>query len=59
MIEALRYKLRMFGTEVIGECDVFCDNGSIVKYSQRPEGRLSKKHNAIFFHRVRECVARK
>ena len=59
IIEALQYKLRMFGTQINGECDVYCDNNSIVKCSQRPDGRLSKKHNVICFHCVREFVARK
>ena len=57
-VEALRYKLRMFGIPIIGPADVYCDNGSVVMSAQRVEGRLNKKHNAICFHRVRECVAR-
>ena len=56
-IEALRYKLRMFGIPIIGPADVYCDNGSVVLSAQKVEGRLNKKHNAICFHLVRECVA--
>ena len=59
LLQTLRYKLRMFGIPIQGECNVFCDNGSVVKCAQMPEGRLTKKHNAICFHRVRECVARR
>ena len=58
LLEALRYKLRMFGIKINSECDVYCDNNSIAKCSQRPDGRLSKKHNVICFHQVRKCVAR-
>ena len=29
-IEALRYKLRMFGIPIIDPSDVYCDNGSVV-----------------------------
>ena len=57
MLEGIRYKLRMFGVPIDGPADVFCDNQAVVHISQRPEARLSKKHNAICFHRVREAVA--
>ena len=57
-IEALRYKLRMFRIPIIGPADVYCDHGSVVMSAQKVEERLNKKHNAICFHRVRECVAR-
>jgi hypothetical protein len=57
-IEALRYKLRMFGIPIIGTADVYCDNGSVVLSAQKVEVRLNKKNNTICFHRVRECVAR-
>ena len=29
-IEALRYKLRMFGIPIIGPTDVYCDNISVI-----------------------------
>ena len=57
MIEALRYKLRMFGIPVEGPANLFCDNRSVVTNTSRPESRLNKKHNAICFHRVREAAA--
>jgi len=57
MIEALRYKLRMFGIPIDGPSDVFCDNQSVVTNSSIPESTLNKKHNSICYHRVREAVA--
>ena len=57
-IEALRFKLRMFGIPIEGPADVLCDNNSVVNSSQRPESVLSKKHLLICYHQVREAVAR-
>ena len=57
MIEALFYKLRMFGVPIEGECRILCDNEGVVKSGSNPGARLSKKHNSIAFHRIRECVA--
>lgn len=56
-IIAMRYKLRMFGIPVDGPTSVFCDNESVVNSSSNVAGRLSKKHLAICYHRVRECCA--
>lgn len=56
-IEALRYKLRMFGIEIQGPANVFCDNQSVVTNSSLPQSTLSKKHNAICYHKIRELVA--
>jgi len=58
MVEALRYKLRMFGIPIMGEANMFCDNRGVVLSTSRSEARLNKKHNAICFHRIREAVAR-
>jgi len=30
---------------------------SVIKNATRPESTLQKKHNAIAYHKVRECVA--
>ena len=57
MIEALRYKLRMFGVPIEGPTNVFCDNEAVCKNSIRPESVLSKKHHSIAYHRNREAVA--
>jgi hypothetical protein len=57
MIEAMRYKLRMFGVPIDGPTNVFCDNKSVVTNSTVPDSTLKKKHNAIAYHRVQEAVA--
>jgi hypothetical protein len=59
MVDGLRYKLRMMGSEVSGSTAMFCDNESMVKSSKCPESTLQKKHNAIAYHRVREAQAAK
>jgi hypothetical protein len=57
LIIALRYKLRMFGIPINGPAFVYCDNQGVVKNVTIPESVLSKKHNAINYHAVREAVA--
>ena len=57
MLEALRYKLRMFGIPIDGPADIFCDNKSVVTNSTIPTSMLNKKHNSICYHRVREAQA--
>ncbi len=37
--------------------DVFCDNMGVVKNTSVPESTLSKKHNSINYHVVREAAA--
>ena len=56
-IISLRYKLRMFGIPIEGPANVFCDNKSVFLNASVAESRLTKKHNSVCFHRVRECVA--
>ena len=58
-VQALRYKLYMMGVPMDGPADVFCDNQSVVLTAQKPETRLSKKHNAINYHRIREAASGK
>ena len=57
LVEALRYKLRMFGVPLSGPARVLCDNESVVKSSMYVESTLKKKHCSIAYHRVREAVA--
>jgi hypothetical protein len=57
LIEALRYKLRMFGIPVEGSTNIYCDNEAVVKNCSRPESTLNKKHHSIAYHRCREAVA--
>ena len=54
-IISLRYKFKMMGIQVEDPADVFCDNEAVAKNSSTPESVLTKKHNAIYFHKVREC----
>ena len=57
LIVALQYKLRMFGVPLDGPADVMCDNAGVVKNTSIPESTLSKRHNAINYHVIRESVA--
>jgi hypothetical protein len=57
LVEALRYKLRMFGIPIVDPTDMYCDNNAVVQSATLPESTLTKKHNAIAYHRVREAVA--
>ena len=59
MIEALRYKLRMFGVPIDGATNVYCDNEAVFKNTSIPESTLKKKHHSIAYHRCREAVAAK
>ena len=59
LLVALRYKLRMFGVPIDGPANVFCDNNGVVKNTSIPQSTLSKKHNAINYHAIREAVAAK
>ena len=56
-IQALRYKLRTFGVPVTLPTEIYCDNKSVTINSTIPESTLSKKHNSVCYHRVREAVA--
>lgn len=57
MIISMHYKLRMFGVPIDGPAQVYCDNQGVVKNTSLPELVLSKKHNAINYHAVREAAA--
>ena len=51
MIKALKYKLWMFGIDVMeNETKIFCDNNSVVIYTSNPESTL--KENGILFKAV-------
>jgi hypothetical protein len=56
-MEALRYKLWMFGVPIDCPGDVYCDNQSVVESSSLPQRTLQKKHNAICFHKVCKSAA--
>jgi hypothetical protein len=57
MIEAMCCKLQMFGVQIDGPTNIFCDNGSVCVITTRPESTLFKKHHSIACHRCREAVA--
>ena len=57
LISALRIKLKCFGIPLSGPTNVFCDNNGVVQNTSIPESTLSKKHNAINYHIIREAVA--
>ena len=57
MVEALRYKLRMFGVPIDGPASIFCDNEAVYQNTVIPESTLKKKHHSIAYHRCREAVA--
>jgi hypothetical protein len=57
LISALRIKLKCFGIPISGPTNVFCDNNGVVQNTSIPESTLSKKHNAINYHIIREAVA--
>ena len=56
MNESLRYKLQMMGVPIDGPTDCFCDNQSVANNATLPHSTLSKKHNTIAYHKVRERV---
>ena len=59
-IEALRYKLRMFGVPISTEhpetC-IYCDNKGVVKNSTKVESTLHNKHSEVAYHFTRWNVA--
>ena len=57
MNNALQIKLRMLGIPLDGPTNGFCDKKLVVKNASIPESRLSKKYNALAYHKVRENCA--
>jgi len=53
----LRYCLRMLGVPLDGPAWMFGDNKSVVTSSTIPHSQLSKRWNALSYHRVREAIA--
>ena len=53
----LRYTLRMFGVPLDGPAWLFGDNKSVVTSSTIPHSTLSKRWNALSYHRCREAIA--
>ena len=57
LILALRIKHKCFDIPIDGPANVHCDNNGVVQNMRIPESALSKKHNAINFHVLREAAA--
>ena len=57
LVEALRYKLRMFGAPIEGATNIYCDNDAVYKKFSIPESTLRKNHHSIAYHRNREAIA--
>jgi hypothetical protein len=55
----LRYTLRAMGLPLDGPSWMYGDNQSVITSSTIPHSLLSKRHNALSYHRVREAVAKK
>jgi hypothetical protein len=55
----LRYCLRMLGVPLDGPAWMFGDNQSVITSSTIPHSQLSKRWNALSYHRVREAIAAK
>jgi len=55
----LRYNLRMMGLPIDGPTFLYGDNASVILSSTIPSSTLTKRHNALAYHRVREAIASK
>jgi hypothetical protein len=53
----IRNMLRYLGVPLQGKTYIFGDNESVVKSSTIPHSQLSKRHNALSYHSVREAIA--
>ena len=52
----IRYKLRYLGVPIRSKSYMFGDNRSVVTSVTLPHSTLSKTHNSLAFHRVREGI---
>ena len=57
LIEALRYKLRIFNVPIEGPTNIYCDNEAVCRNYSTPESTLKKKHHSIAYHHNHEAVA--
>ena len=58
MIKALKYKLWMFGVEIMmNETKIYGDNNAVILNASIPESTLKKKHHSVNYNYVREAVA--
>ena len=54
-----RQTLRYLGAPIGTKSFLFCDNRSVVTSATLPHSTLTKRHNILAFHRVREAIAAK
>ena len=47
----------MFGVPIAGPARVLCDNQGVDKNTSIPSSALTKRHNAINYHAIREAAA--
>ena len=52
-----RLKLKSIGVRIRGPVNIHCDNKGGAKNTSVPESTLSKKHNSINYHVIRESAA--
>ena len=55
----MRYTLTYLGDSIMSKAYIFGDNRSVVTSATLPHSTLSKRHNILAFHRVREAIAAK
>jgi hypothetical protein len=55
----IRITLRYLGVPIIKKSYLFGDNNAVIISSTLPQSSLKKRHNALSYHRVRECIAAK
>ena len=56
-IMAIRQTLRYLGAPIGAKSFLFGDNQSVVTSATLPHSTLTKRHNILAFHRVREAIA--
>ena len=56
-IVAMRIKCKSIGVPLMGSANVYCDNQEVVMNTSIPGSTLSKKHNSINYHVIRETAA--
>ena len=55
----IRQTLRYLGAPISAKSFLFGDNRSVVTSATLPHSTLTKRHNILAFHRVREAIAAK
>ena len=50
LVQALRFKLRMFRIPLDGPASMYCDNEAVYKNIVHPDSVLKKKHHSVAYH---------